>query len=57
MILKRIDDLEAMIQTKVNDPPLAALSNVLLSTSPSSSLHDIWAFGPAETMETIFYQH
>ncbi|KAJ5816220.1 hypothetical protein N7447_008453 [Penicillium robsamsonii] len=44
-ILKRIDDLEALIQIKVNDPPPVALSNVLLSTSPSSSSHGTWASG------------
>ncbi|OQD98654.1 hypothetical protein PENVUL_c069G01832 [Penicillium vulpinum] len=41
-ILKRIDDLETLIQTKVKDPPPVALSNVL-STSPSSTSHNIWS--------------
>ncbi|KAJ5633362.1 hypothetical protein N7490_009701 [Penicillium lividum] len=44
-ILKRIDDLEALIQTKGNDPPQAALSHVFPSTSPSSSPNVIWASG------------
>ncbi|KAJ5392627.1 hypothetical protein N7509_008117 [Penicillium cosmopolitanum] len=43
-ILKRIDDLEALIQTKANDPPPVALPNVLCSSS-SSSPNDIWASG------------
>ncbi|CAI7633554.1 unnamed protein product [Penicillium manginii] len=44
-ILKRIDDLETLIHTKVNDPTSVVLPNALCSTSASSSPHGVWASG------------
>lgn len=45
-ILKRIDDLEALIQTKGNDdPPPVTLSHVLPSISPCCSPNETWTSG------------
>ncbi|OQE38064.1 hypothetical protein PENCOP_c009G07705 [Penicillium coprophilum] len=42
-ILKRIDDLETLIQTKVNDPLPVAPSNAPLAVSSPSTSHDNWS--------------